>query len=156
MINFELEDAIKILNRLHPCAVATISGRDEYNQIRGKALFYNVGDGCVVITHIRNLPQTNANFFGFHIHENRECSGDYTSAGRHLGSGTHPTHIGDMPPLLNANGTAFLAFFTTRFNCSDIVGKSVIIHLAPDDFTTQPSGNSGKRIACGIITNPAQ
>ena len=63
----------------------------------------------------------------------------------------HPFHAGDMPPLFGADGYAFLTFVTSRFTVKEIVGKTVIIHSSPDDFTTQPSGNAGEKIACGLI-----
>ena len=63
----------------------------------------------------------------------------------------HPYHAGDMPPLFGTNGYAFLSFITSRFKVNEIIGKTVIIHSSPDDFTTQPSGNSGTKIACGVI-----
>ena len=64
---------------------------------------------------------------------------------------THPYHAGDMPPLFGEKGEAFSVFMTKRFRVDDIIGKTVIIHSMPDDFTTQPAGNSGEKIACGII-----
>ncbi len=63
----------------------------------------------------------------------------------------HPKHVGDMPPLLANDGIAFSAFYTNRFNPEDIVGKVVVIHANPDDFTSQPSGNPGSIVACGEI-----
>jgi Cu-Zn family superoxide dismutase len=56
-----------------------------------------------------------------------------------------------MPPLFAANGHAFSAFLTDRFSINDIIGKTVVIHDSPDDFSTQPSGNSGSKLACGQI-----
>ncbi len=49
------------------------------------------------------------------------------------------------------NGYAFSAFLTDCFSLSEVMGKTVIIHGNPDDFTTQPSGNSGEKLACGVI-----
>lgn len=63
----------------------------------------------------------------------------------------HPLHVGDLPPLLENNGYAYMSVLTNKFKISDIIGKTVIIHDMPDDSTTQPSGNSGKKIACGVI-----
>ncbi|MCX7614928.1 MAG: superoxide dismutase family protein, partial [Clostridiales bacterium] len=63
----------------------------------------------------------------------------------------HPGHAGDLPPLFGNYGHAFMAVFTGRVSVSEIIGRTVIIHASPDDFTTQPSGNSGKKIACGQI-----
>ena len=58
---------------------------------------------------------------------------------------------GDLPPLLSDKGTAWMMVYTTRFFPEEVVGKTVVIHDMPDDFRTQPSGNSGEKIACGQI-----
>ena len=63
----------------------------------------------------------------------------------------HPYHAGDMPPIFGNNGYAFSIFLTNRFWTDEIIGKTVIIHLQPDDFHSQPSGDSGAKIACGEI-----
>ncbi|MBR0426851.1 MAG: superoxide dismutase family protein [Clostridia bacterium] len=56
-----------------------------------------------------------------------------------------------MPPLLETNGYAYMSVLIGKLKIKDIIGKTIIIHDKPDDFTTQPSGNSGKKIACGVI-----
>ena len=56
-----------------------------------------------------------------------------------------------MPPLFINDGYAFMIFLTDRFKVDEIIGRTVIIHSMPDDFTTQPSGNSGMKIACGVV-----
>ena len=92
-----------------------------------------------------------------HIHSGMSCTGNKTDnfadAMTHYNPDNcpHPYHAGDMPPIFGVNGTAFSVFLTDRFSVKEIIGKSVIIHANPDDFTTQPSGNSGEKIACGII-----
>ena len=53
--------------------------------------------------------------------------------------------------MFQNNGYAYMSFLTNQFRVKDILGKVVIIHDSPDDFTSQPSGNSGKKIACGKI-----
>lgn len=63
----------------------------------------------------------------------------------------HPLHEGDLPPLLENKGKAYMSILLNKFDIKDIIGKVIIIHDMPDDFTTQPSGNSGKKIACGKI-----
>ena len=63
----------------------------------------------------------------------------------------HPYHSGDLPPLIENNGDCYMCVLINKFKIKDIIGKVVIIHDMPDDFTTQPSGNSGKKIACGKI-----
>lgn len=60
-------------------------------------------------------------------------------------------NAGDLLPLLGNEGYAYSVFYTDRFELKDIIGRSLIIHNAPDDFTTQPSGNSGAKIGCGVI-----
>lgn len=64
----------------------------------------------------------------------------------------HPYHAGDLPPLIENNGYSYMRVFLNKFKIKDIIGKVIIIHDMPDDFTTQPSGNSGTKIACGKIT----
>ena len=85
------------------------------------------------------------------------CSGngedEFFDAKSHLNPNDcpHPYHIGDLPPLIENNGYAYMSVLLNKFNLSDILGKGIIIHDMPDDFTSQPSGNSGKKIACGKI-----
>jgi Cu-Zn family superoxide dismutase len=92
-----------------------------------------------------------------HIHEGGSCTGNaadpFADAGSHYNPEgcEHPAHAGDLPPLFSNRGTAWGAVLTDRFSVGEISGKTVIIHLNPDDFTTQPAGNSGAKIACGVI-----
>ena len=102
---------------------------------------------------------------GFHIHEKGDCSAaDGMSAGGHFNPTGKPHgdpnvpdhHAGDMPMLqADASGNAMLSaelgVITVGSGATDIVGKSVIVHKDADDFKTQPTGNSGARVACGVI-----
>ena len=63
----------------------------------------------------------------------------------------HPYHAGDLPPLIENNGYSYMSVFLNKFKVKDVIGKVIIIHDMPDDFTTQPSGNPGTKIACGVI-----
>lgn len=63
----------------------------------------------------------------------------------------HPKHAGDLPPLLECKGQAYLSVKTDRFTVDEIIGRTVIIHSDSDDFSTQPTGNAGRKIACGVI-----
>lgn len=63
----------------------------------------------------------------------------------------HPYHAGDLPPLFANDGMAWNLVLTDRFSLEQIIGEAVIIHDKQDDFTSQPSGNSGEKIACGLI-----
>lgn len=78
---------------------------------------------------------------------------EFENAGTHLSLNTcpHPYHTGDLPPLIENNGYAYMSVLINKFKISDILGKVIIIHDMPDDFTSQPSGNSGTKIACGKI-----
>lgn len=131
-----------------PGAVADIKGNDG---VYGVVEFYDFDEDTIVVAVIHNLPMTDKGFYGFHIHEVGECNGDFSSAGGHYDGDTHPMHSGDMPVLLSSGGDAFMVFLTDRFTVDDVVGRSVIIHHNPDDYTSQPAGNSGVRIACGVI-----
>ncbi|RYD04324.1 hypothetical protein N752_15890 [Desulforamulus aquiferis] len=64
----------------------------------------------------------------------------------------HGNHAGDFPVLFSNDGYAKMCFFTNKFTPSEAIGHSVIIHRNPDDYRTQPAGDSGKRLACGVIT----
>ena len=92
--------------------------------------------------------------FAFHIHEGDSCAGEsFPETGGHYNPAArpHPWHAGDLPPLFSHDGSAFLAVRTGRFSLQEILGKTVVIHRQPDDFTTQPSGAAGEKIACGVI-----
>jgi len=68
----------------------------------------------------------------------------------------HGNHAGDFPVLFSNNGVARMCFFTNKFKVADIIGKAVVIHQNPDDYRTQPAGDSGKRLACGVIKENLQ
>lgn len=137
-----------------PRAWADIRGGEENSGIRGYARFYPHRDGVLAVVSVCGLPESASGFFALHIHEGGDCGGEvFANSGSHYNpSGTtHPRHAGDLPPLLSCRGNAWMAVVTNRFQIRDIIGKTVIIHSAPDDFTTQPSGNAGTKIACGVI-----
>lgn len=157
MENFDIISAL----RKKPNAEACIYGSDKYPRIKGKVIFHQVCGGVLVHAEIECLPQkcgscTNP-FYGFHIHSGAECKGNksdpFANADGHYNPDNcqHPCHAGDMLPIFNAGGKAVLIFLTDKFNVSEISGKTVILHSMPDDFTTQPSGNAGEKMACGVI-----
>lgn len=132
------------------------------NKVAGKVTFAKSGEKLMVMAEVSGLTP---GLHGFHIHEKGDCSApDGTSAGGHFnptgkihGSPEHADHhLGDMLQLVaDANGNARQASYidgvTIGGGPGDIVGRSVIIHAAPDDYKTQPTGNSGARQACGVI-----
>ena len=143
----------------YPEAYAKIAGNADNPSLHGIAYFYPVPFGGVMIeTEVYGLPYDNVppygQFYAMHIHETGDCSLPFSNTGNHYNPKglPHPAHAGDLLPLLGNEGYAYSIFYTDRFNLKDIIGRSMIIHSAPDDFTTQPSGGSGDKIACGVIT----
>ncbi len=137
-----------------PKAIARIRGGRKQPQITGTVRFFQSVDGVIVEAEICGLPETGTGFFAFHIHEGGSCTGeDFPNTGGHLNpkEEIHPNHAGDLPPLLGNHGKAYLKVLTDRFRIEQIIGRTVILHDAPDDFHTQPSGNAGAKIACGVI-----
>lgn len=142
----------------YPYAHAKITGNADNPFLHGISYFYPVSFGGVLIeTEMYGLPfddiPSASRFYGMHIHETGDCTLPFDKTGNHYNPGNlpHPGHAGDLPPLLGNTGYAYSLFYTDRFDLQDIIGRSLIIHSAPDDFTTQPSGNSGTRIGCGVI-----
>ena len=138
-----------------PDAVAEIRGGMEASQLSGCVRFYQE-NGCILIeARVSGLPKGSATgFFGFHIHQGESCAGiDFSETGSHYNptDEAHPKHAGDLPPLLSCHGSAYLSVKTDRFCVNDIVGRTVVIHSDPDDLYSQPVGNAGKKIACGVI-----
>lgn len=102
---------------------------------------------------------------GFHVHEVGDCSapdatsakGHYNPHGKaHGGHAASDHHVGDMPNLVaDASGkaeySAVLSDMRLQGETGNISGRAVVIHADPDDYKSQPAGNSGKRIACGVI-----
>lgn len=152
----------RILSANRPNASAWIRGSAFYPQLSGYAKFYSTPyEGILIEAQIFGLPNLpypgSSAFYAFHIHENGNCTGTrrnpFQNAGLHYNPQhtLHPGHAGDLPPLLANQGYAWSAFYDKRFTLNEIIGKSVIIHAMPDDFHTQPSGNSGEMIGCGVI-----
>ncbi len=148
---------MQIINRNLPNAIANVSGSSDFPLISGKVKFYSTPLGGIIIeAEFVGLPSFTTNtpeFFGFHMHETGNCSNDFKHSGNHFNPmGTvHPNHAGDLPPLLAGNNYAYSLFYDDFLTIEQIIGKSVIIHYNRDDFTSQPNGDCGNKIACGVI-----
>ena len=132
------------------------------NAASGTVTFTQKGDKVTVNAKVSGLAPGG---HGFHIHEKGDCSApDAMSAAGHFNPGGKPHgapdaadhHGGDMPMLqADASGNAMLTTDLSGISigsgAGDIVGKAVIVHKDADDFKTQPTGNSGARVACGVI-----
>jgi len=145
----------------YPDAVAVVKGKSEFSGINGIVRFYETDKGVLVATEVMGLPVEENSckkpVFGFHIHSGSMCNGNnsdpFANVGSHYNPNNceHPYHAGDMPPLFGNNGFAVSVFLTDRITIEEIIGKTVIIHGGIDDFSTQPAGNAGIKIACGEI-----
>ena len=142
-------------------ASAMLAGGNGYPEIRGTALFQQKENGVLITVNVFGLPKDGKNcdhrIFSMHIHDGESCTGtdtdEFADAGMHYNPKgcPHPQHAGDLPPLFGCEGTAYCSVLTNRFVLEEIIGKTLIIHDQTDDFTTQPSGNAGIKIACGVI-----
>lgn len=141
-----------------PAALAWVRGGTQFPALSGLVKFYQTPyTGVLVEAEIFNLPNKSTpgstDFYAMHIHEMGDCSNNFANTGEHYNPANqpHPEHAGDLPPLLGNQGYAWTAFYDKRFSVDDIIGRSLVIHLHTDDFTTQPSGDSGAKIGCGVI-----
>lgn len=145
-----------------PLAYTDVRGGSRFPDIRGMIYFYEVYRGTLILAEVWGLPHAEGpcpgRFFGFHIHEGGSCLGSdgedpFAGTKGHLNPGdcSHPEHTGDLPMLLGNRGFAWMACYTERFVPGSILGHTAVIHELLDDFRTQPSGNSGEKIACGVI-----
>jgi Cu-Zn family superoxide dismutase len=134
------------------------------NTVNGTVSFTKHSGGVLVAGEVRGLaPNTE---HGFHIHEKGDCSsGDGMGTGGHFnptaqahGAYDHSAHhAGDLASLkADANGVARFSYTSTTLavgeGATDVIGRGLIVHRDADDFTTQPTGNSGARVACAVIT----
>lgn len=160
---------VSIMDENKPSAYAWIKGGEDYPDINGIISFFDTPFAGIVInvevyglpdmitmsgnTDTGSLSTETSSFYGMHIHEFGDCTPPFDKTGNHYNphNAQHPQHAGDMPPLMSSSGYAWMSFFDSRFTIEEIIGKSIIIHHMPDDFTTQPSGDSGEKIACGVI-----
>ena len=146
--------------RQRPRAVARLFGSSEYPNLSGWVYFYQMKRGVLVAAEVTGLPlpdKGQERMFGFHIHGGAWCSGTqddpFADTLTHYDpqGDLHPYPAGDLPPLFGNQGYAMQVVFTDRFSVSEILHRTVIVHSLPDDFTSQPGGNAGKKIACGRV-----
>jgi Cu-Zn family superoxide dismutase len=131
------------------------------NDVTGVVTFAKTANGIEVIADIDGLTPGK---HGFHIHEYGDCSaGDATSAGGHFNPNNMPhgnrteaqRHVGDLGNIVaDSTGKAHLEWTDMLLAFSgpnDIIGRAVVVHGGEDDLQSQPSGNAGPRVACGVI-----
>lgn len=137
--------------------IKSVAGMD----VSGEVLFSQGNNGVSIVADIKGLKP---GLHGFHIHEKGDCSAaDFSSVGGHFnptkkkhgGPNSVEHHVGDLGNLeANASGVAHFEFTSSELSLNgenSIVGLSVIVHSDADDFLTQPTGNSGSKVGCGVI-----
>ena len=134
----------QLLKNNQPQAAAWVTGNTSAPQLSGLVKFYDTPYGGVLIE---------SELFGLPNIQTSGSSDSFTKTGEHYNPQhrLHPYHAGDLLPVLGNQGYAWEAFYDKRFSISDILGRSVVIHSDSDDFSSQPSGNSGNKIGCGMI-----
>ena len=131
-----------------PAAVAQICGCGEYPSICGTLMLFPSQTGVFAVVSVEGIPDNLGcgNILAMHIHDPE------TGAHYNPKNAPHPCHAGDMPPIFVEKNSGWSAFLTERFDVREVIGKEIVLHQRRDDFTTQPSGDAGKKIACGKIT----
>jgi superoxide dismutase, Cu-Zn family len=136
------------------------------SSVKGDLTVTNEGSAVSIRGDITGLAPGKEH--GFHIHEVGECSlPDFKSAGEHYNPTKDPhggpkskaRHLGDFPNAkADETGRATIdvtvkgpTLGDTDVGPAEIFGKALVVHAMPDDYKTQPSGNSGERVACGVI-----
>jgi superoxide dismutase, Cu-Zn family len=141
-------------------AVAVVSPLSA-SGVSGQVTFSKAEGGVKVSVKVAGLkPGTH----GFHIHEFGDCSAaDGTSAGSHFNPTGDPhagpkedkRHAGDMGNIeADKDGAASLEYVDMKLafeGPTSVLGRGIIVHAAADDLKTQPTGNAGGRLGCGVI-----
>jgi Cu-Zn family superoxide dismutase len=148
--------------------VAQVRFQNTGNQPVGEAVLRQTPNGVLITVNLRDLPPGE---HGFHVHEKGTCLPPFDSAGGHFNP-THKAHgfedakgphAGDLPNLVvPESGTVKAELFTDRITLDpgkpdsviDQDGSALVIHAGADDYRTNPAGDSGARIACGVIERP--
>ncbi len=135
----------------------------EGHDARGEASFVETDDGLDIVVTMTGLPP---GLHGIHVHEHGDCSGPAAeAAGDHFNPEGTPhgapsddpskRHAGDLGNLFaDDDGRAELMLTMSDLSIAagrGVAGRAIVVHSAEDDFTTQPSGDSGDRVACGVI-----
>jgi len=148
---------------------ATAELKNAKGEAVGTVSFWETADGVRIVAQVRGIPPGT---HGFHIHTVGKCNPpDFTTAAAHFNPGEkkhglkNPAgpHAGDLPNLeVGADGTGRLEYVTKLVTLGSgpsslfgAAGRALMIHANPDDDMTDPTGNSGGRIACGVITKAA-
>src|SRR3954470_1246293 len=144
-----------------PAAAVAELNPTQGSSVRGKVSFVKIANGIRVVADVSGLSPGK---HGFHIHEKGDCSAaDGSSAGGHFNPYSMPhaamnadqRHVGDFGNIIaDAAGNAHADFIDVGISfdgLASILGGGVIVHANPDALVSQPAGNAGPRVACGVI-----
>ena len=143
-------------------AIAAIRPTTDNDTVTGEAVFTQDGTDIMLTVDIEGASP---GLHAVHIHETGDCSDSGASAGGHWNPtgedhgrwGGDSFHLGDLGNIpVGSDGTGYIERTTDLWDIGtgsarDVVGKAIVVHEREDDFTSQPSGNAGGRIGCGVI-----
>ncbi|WP_199242852.1 superoxide dismutase family protein [Vitiosangium sp. GDMCC 1.1324] len=144
-------------------ATATADVKDQKGQSLGQVTLTETPHGVLVKGSLANLPPGE---HAIHIHETGKCEAPFKTAGGHLNPSKKKhgilapegKHEGDMPNLhVEADGKVQFDFFAQDLTLADVLdadGSAVVVHATADDYKSDPAGNAGDRIACGVVQAP--
>ncbi len=127
----------------------------------GAVDFTETPNGLLVVARLQNVPE---GVHGFHIHETGACEPDFKAAGGHLVGDAEAhglkidggPHAGDLPNIhVPSTGELNVEFFARSLSMDELMdddGSAVVIHSGADDYKSQPSGDAGERIGCGVVS----
>ncbi len=142
-------------------AGATAEMRNLEGQPIGQVQLRESPHGLIVTSEFTGLPE---GAHGFHIHAAGQCEPPFQSAGGHFNPNGHQhgmanpagKHAGDLPNIhVPASGAVTVEHFAVGLTLDALFGEggtAIVVHADPDDYVTDPAGNAGDRIACGVIT----
>jgi Cu-Zn family superoxide dismutase len=146
-----------------PAQTATATLQSDEPGFSGTVTLTQDGAGVKIVADVSGVKKDGKH--GFHVHENGQCehTDHFKSAGGHFNPAnvehacppTDPRHAGDLGNLEVKGGTGHLEITSNALSLSgpnSVVGKALILHAGEDDCKTQPTGNSGDRLACGVVT----
>lgn len=165
LLAFSLALLAACAHRQGPMAMAMMAPSAGSNA-RGMVHFQDLGDGTIEVkVDLTGVP---AGTHGFHVHDKGDCGDNGNAAGGHFNPTGAPHgapdaashHAGDFGNVTaDANGEVHTTFtthsITIKTGSTAVVGHAIILHANPDDLTSQPTGNAGARIACGVAEEMA-